>query len=131
MHNLPPKIDLHSFCFPNQIIFWDARSHRDFSVACIPALRKLLNIRLETRRKRRQIIRGAIFSLFALVFIARSSSWSMVTCSTNGSFFGFKKYLNDHIERLNQSHLYPNLEVPELICPVWESNPGRRRTRAC
>jgi hypothetical protein len=28
------------------------------------------------------------------------------------------------IERLDQGHLYPNLEVPGLICPGRESNPG-------
>jgi hypothetical protein len=28
------------------------------------------------------------------------------------------------IERLDQSHLYPNLEVPELTCPGQESNSG-------
>ncbi len=28
------------------------------------------------------------------------------------------------IERLDQSHLYPNLEVPRLTCPGWELNPG-------
>jgi hypothetical protein len=28
------------------------------------------------------------------------------------------------LERLDQSHLYPNLEVPGLTCPGRESNPG-------
>jgi hypothetical protein len=27
------------------------------------------------------------------------------------------------IERLDQSHLYPHLEVPGLTCPGWESHP--------
>ncbi len=31
------------------------------------------------------------------------------------------------IERLDQGHLYPNLEVPGLTCPGRESNPGLPR----
>jgi hypothetical protein len=27
------------------------------------------------------------------------------------------------MERLDQGHLHPNLEVPRLTCPVGESNP--------
>ncbi len=30
-------------------------------------------------------------------------------------------------ERLDQIHLYPNLEVPGLTCSGWESNPGLPR----
>ncbi len=26
------------------------------------------------------------------------------------------------IERLDQGHLYPNLEVPGLTCPAWEAS---------
>jgi hypothetical protein len=28
------------------------------------------------------------------------------------------------LERFDQSHLYPNLEVPGLTCPGWVENPG-------
>ncbi len=33
------------------------------------------------------------------------------------------------IERLDQGHLYPNLEVPGLTCPGRESNPGSEHSR--
>jgi hypothetical protein len=37
------------------------------------------------------------------------------------------KILVEDIERLDQGHLYPNLEVPGLTCPGRESNPGLLR----
>jgi len=36
-------------------------------------------------------------------------------------------FFDTTIERLDQSHLYPNLEVPGLTCPGLESNPGLPR----
>jgi hypothetical protein len=50
-------------------------------------------------------------------------------CAPNkGEYGSYVRYFkSDAIERLDQGHLYPNLEVPGLICPSRELNPGLTR----
>ncbi len=64
--------------------------------------------------------------------IALASHSTLNTDNRHLQVCAFTSNRTDHvgvttIERLDQCHLYPNLEVPGLTCPGRESNPGPPR----
>ncbi len=51
------------------------------------------------------------------------------SCRIPDSIPAIKNWTDYFMERLDQSHLHPKLEFPELTCPGRDSNPGLLRGR--